>query len=97
MLWGHKAPLCPSLPDALVADQHPQTHKRPPRRVLAAESLHYRARPSCRKRTKPNLGSSDPWAVKLLRLFYMRGPNTDPTKHKGHEPFRVRDLMPLSL
>ena len=24
MLWGHKAPLCPSLPDALVADRHPQ-------------------------------------------------------------------------
>ena len=21
MLWGHKAPLCPSLPDALVADR----------------------------------------------------------------------------
>ena len=24
ILWGHKAPLCPSLPDASVADRHPQ-------------------------------------------------------------------------
>jgi hypothetical protein len=24
MLWGHKAPLCPALPDTLVADRHPQ-------------------------------------------------------------------------
>src|SRR5271166_5678058 len=25
ILWGHKAPLCPSLPDALVADRHPRS------------------------------------------------------------------------
>src|ERR1700730_12428089 len=27
MLWGHKAPLCPALPDALVADRHPQLRR----------------------------------------------------------------------
>src|ERR1700741_2488420 len=30
ILWGHKAPLCPSLPDALVADRHPPVVNRPP-------------------------------------------------------------------
>ena len=30
MLWGHKAALCPSLPDALVADRHPQWWTQPP-------------------------------------------------------------------
>ena len=30
MLWGHKAPLCPSLPDALVADSASPVVNRPP-------------------------------------------------------------------